>query len=222
MDVTLIKEFEGCELEAYEDVVGVWTIGYGCTFYLDSSTVKKGDKLTSEAEAEELLLHVIEQDFLPILRRIPTWSQMNGNQKAAVLSFAYNLGARFFANPGFDSITRLLNSPEQWTDTAEVQRVFGLYVKAGGQTFPGLVRRRKAEADLFLKGSTQATPMRTNSQISGGQRIIALVDTWLKKDRPNKPVNWMTPNEPLWGKESPIQFKDFVSQVWKRKWGDMP
>ena len=63
MDVTLIKEFEGCELEAYEDVVGVWTIGYGCTFYLDSSTVKKGDKLTSEAEAEELLLHVIEQDF---------------------------------------------------------------------------------------------------------------------------------------------------------------
>ncbi len=182
MDVTLIKEFEGCELKAYRDVVGVWTIGYGCTFYLDGSKVKQGDKLNSEAEAEQLLLHVIQQDFLPILCRIPTWDQMNSNQQAAVLSFAYNLGARFFANPGFESITRLLNNPEQWTNTAEVQRVFGLYVKAGGQTFPGLVRRRKAEVALFTKGSAHARPMMTSSQVSTAQRITALVDTWFKKD----------------------------------------
>ena len=29
--VDLVKSFEGCELEAYRDLGGVWTIGYGHT-----------------------------------------------------------------------------------------------------------------------------------------------------------------------------------------------
>ncbi len=207
MDVTLIKKFEGCELEAYKDVIGIPTIGYGCTFYRDGSRVKSGEKLTSEAEADQLLLHLIEQDFLPSLRQIPTWKQMNPHQQAAVLSFAYNLGARFFANPGFESMTRLLNNPEQWTDTAEVQRVFGLYVKAGGKTFQGLVNRRKAEADLFCQDCPQGQVLTTIPHVSTRQTIIALGDTWLKKDW-SKPASQLDDTQRAFvgkGKSYPIR-----------------
>jgi lysozyme len=47
--VALIKKFEGCELDAYQDSVGVWTIGYGHT-----KEVKEGDKINKD-EAEHLL-----------------------------------------------------------------------------------------------------------------------------------------------------------------------
>ena len=39
--ICLIKKFEGCELEAYQDAVGVWTIGYGHT-----KNVQEGQKIS--------------------------------------------------------------------------------------------------------------------------------------------------------------------------------
>ena len=53
--LSLIKKFEGCELEAYKCAAGVWTIGYGST-----KGVKEGDTITQE-EADELLLHEMEE-----------------------------------------------------------------------------------------------------------------------------------------------------------------
>ena len=47
--IALIKKFEGCELQAYQDSVGVWTIGYGHT-----KDVQEGLKITQE-EAEVML-----------------------------------------------------------------------------------------------------------------------------------------------------------------------
>ena len=157
IDLSLIKEFEGLMLNAYLCPAGVWTIGYGNTFYPDGVRVRNGNRLSGESEASKLLEDVIRNDFLPHLERIPNWSQMNANQQAAVLSFAFNLGARFYGADGFRSITGLLSNPSQWNNRGEVQRVFGLYVKAGGATLPGLVRRRKAEADKFLAPVTTQT-----------------------------------------------------------------
>ncbi|MGK7897717.1 MAG: D-Ala-D-Ala carboxypeptidase family metallohydrolase [Xenococcus sp. (in: cyanobacteria)] len=174
MDLSLIKKYEGCRLEAYRDSVGVPTIGYGCTFYPDGKKVKMGDQLRDEKEASNLLENLLKEDFLPIISQIPTWNQMNSHQKDAVLSFSYNLGARFFANPGFESITRLLQDPQQWNNESEVKRVFGLYVKAGGATLPGLVTRRAAEAELFCEPVAEETVAKL--------KMTALCDTWLKKD----------------------------------------
>ena len=39
--IDLLKFFEGCELKAYQDSVGVWTIGYGHT-----KDVKSGMEIT--------------------------------------------------------------------------------------------------------------------------------------------------------------------------------
>lgn len=55
--INLIKEFEGCHLTAYQDEVGVWTIGYGITNSdrsITGTTIKRGIKI-SQATAEKWL-----------------------------------------------------------------------------------------------------------------------------------------------------------------------
>ena len=58
--ISLIKHFEGCGLEAYQDSVGIWTIGYGTI-----KGVKEGDQITQdEAEhllQEEMVLHQLKK-----------------------------------------------------------------------------------------------------------------------------------------------------------------
>lgn len=52
--LNLIKEFEGKRLWAYDDGVGVWTIGFGTIKYPNGVRVKKGDVCT-EKQAEDYL-----------------------------------------------------------------------------------------------------------------------------------------------------------------------
>jgi GH24 family phage-related lysozyme (muramidase) len=55
--INLVKEFEGCKLEAYQDIVGVWTIGYGTTEGAGLGVVPKaGMKITQEEAERELFL----------------------------------------------------------------------------------------------------------------------------------------------------------------------
>jgi GH24 family phage-related lysozyme (muramidase) len=145
----LITSAEGYRANAYKDPVGIWTIGYGTTRYPDGKLVKKGDHV-SALRAYQLLEQHIEGKILPVLSKIPNWSNLNTNQQQAVISFAYNLGANFYGTDGFGGITRLLKSPDLWDNPKEVHRVFGLYVKGGGKVLGGLVTRRRDEADLFL------------------------------------------------------------------------
>jgi lysozyme len=149
----LIKEFEGLYLTAYPDPLTgnkPITIGYGSTRKLDGSEWKLGDKITEE-EAEQLLEIQLKNNYLEVLEyEIPTWNKLNENQKGAVLSFGYNLGAYFYGNRGFRSITYLLDHPEFWTNEQEVTRVFSLYRNPGSNVEVGLLRRRQTEAKLFL------------------------------------------------------------------------
>ena len=50
--LNLIKQFEGLKLNAYDDGVGVWTIGYGTIKYPNGVRVKHGDKIT-QAQANQ-------------------------------------------------------------------------------------------------------------------------------------------------------------------------
>jgi len=72
---------------------------------------------------------------------------MNDNQKGALLSFAYNLGADFYGHPGFGTITRALRD-RKWRS---VPNALKLYVMAGGRALAGLVRRREAEGSLWKR-----------------------------------------------------------------------
>jgi len=145
--VRLIKEFEGCHLQAYPDphTGGLpITIGWGSTRKTDGTPFKLGDKITQK-EADELLLEQCRNEFLPVLGKIPYWDEMNINQRGALLSFAYNLGANFYGSPDFNTITRRLKF-KQWD---AVPDALFLYRNPGSNVEAGLARRRKAEGDLW-------------------------------------------------------------------------
>lgn len=130
----LIKKFEGCELTAYRDPVGVLTIGYGHT-----KGVKEGDKITKK-KADELL----SEDLERFETRVNYWSnkkyRFNQNEFDALVSFAFNLG-----NGNLDKLVK--NGKR---NRGEISDCILLYVKAGGKTLSGLVKRRKEERALFL------------------------------------------------------------------------
>jgi len=156
--IDLIKQFEGYatklpdgRAKAYPDTNHGWqvpTIGYGTTTYPDGRKVQQGDIIT-RAEAEAYLMAHIEQSTRAAMERIPTWRQMNDNQRGAIYSFAYNLGAGFYRGSRFESITRVCDSPDRWTDLAWVKEQFVKYRDRGTTAEAGLRRRREAEATLF-------------------------------------------------------------------------
>lgn len=124
----IIKEFEGCKLTAYKDIVGIWTIGWGHT----GPDVFNGLKIDLK-RAEELY----EIDIQKIRKYIDK-NIFNINQVEALESFAYNCGIG-----ALQKVLQHMKEGESFA-TAAIR-----YVKAGGKVIPGLVRRRKAEITLF-------------------------------------------------------------------------
>jgi lysozyme len=120
------------------------TIGWGSTKDFNGQPFKIGKKITQEY-ADRLLVFDIENRFLPSLQKIPYWSEMNDNQRGALLSFAYNLGAGFYGGSNFNTITRVLKNKE-WD---KVPDALYLYRNPGSNVEAGLARRRKAEGDLW-------------------------------------------------------------------------
>ncbi len=143
----IIKKFEGFSSKAYYDPhTGNLpiTIGYGSTRKSDGTPFYIGEVITQQ-KAEELLAYQISKEFIPSLQKIPHWNQMNENQKSALISFAYNLGANFYGSSGFSTISKVLKNKE-WD---KVPDAFTLYVNPGSIVEAGLMRRRIAEANLW-------------------------------------------------------------------------
>jgi len=147
--INLIKEFEGCHLNAYPDPLTKAppiTIGWGSTKDFNGTPFKMGRTITQEY-ANKLLEFDLENRFLPSLQKIPYWNEMNENQQGALLSFAYNLGADFYGSSNFNTITKLLKNKE-WS---KVPDALYFYRNPGTNVELGLARRRKAEGDLWKK-----------------------------------------------------------------------
>lgn len=145
----LIAEFEGFRGQPYKCPAGVWTIGYGTTYYPDGTLVSYGDTPISKKRAMELLENHIDNAVVPTLERtVPTWGLMSGNQKAAIISFAYNLGSHFYGGNNFKTITKALSTKDNWK---QVPSALMLYVNPGSTFEAGLKRRRKAEIALWNK-----------------------------------------------------------------------
>lgn len=132
--LSLIKKFEGCELEAYLCPAGVWTIGYGHT-----KDVKEGDKINKE-EADYLLQEeMIEyESYINDFVEVP----LNQNQFDALCSWVYNLGPTNLKN---STMLRVLNEEKYADVPQEIKR----WNKAGGEVLDGLIKRREAEAKMF-------------------------------------------------------------------------
>ena len=141
--VELIRSFEGCELVAYLDAVGKWTIGYGWTHAVDGKPIRRGMAIDQET-ADRLLktgLVGYENDVLKMVR-----VKLNQGQFDALVSFAYNCGSRALST---STLLKKLNAG----DYAGAADEFPRWNKAGGSVLPGLTARRRAERELFLQGS---------------------------------------------------------------------
>jgi len=139
----LTKQFEGLELKAYQDSVGVWTIGYGHT----GSDVKAGLMIT-EAQASVLLAADVAWAVTCVNKSVT--SAINQNQFDAMVDFVFNLGCAAFAQ---STLLRMVSAG----DFAGAAGQFGRWNKAGGKVLAGLTKRRTAEAALFQKAMTTAT-----------------------------------------------------------------
>jgi lysozyme len=132
----LVKQFEGCRLKAYQDIVGVWTIGYGCT----GKGIGPGVIWTQDQadEALEERLEVVQSGIENLVT-----VRISQNQLDALTCLAYNIGLGALAG---STLLRLLNQKK--FDEAADQ--FLRWNKAGGKPVPGLLRRRAAERSLFI------------------------------------------------------------------------
>ena len=130
-----IIDFEGCKLTAYKCPAGVWTIGVGHT-----KGVKQGQTIT-EAQAMSLL----KGDLLPCENYVNNLGVCKTQgQFDSLVSFSFNLGT---AALGRSTLLKYIRQgkPEQY-----IREEFAKWVKSGGKTLAGLVKRRAWEADRYF------------------------------------------------------------------------
>jgi lysozyme len=155
--IALIKKKEGIKLNskgqavAYQDVGGIWTIGYGNIFYdtvpsikarFGRSNVAKGDVI-SKAEAEQLLdatVTTIAQKIAPKIKRVAPTT----NELSSLISLAYNIGTGALLKSKLFELYNA-NKPK-----LEVSNRFLDWVFVNGKKIQGLVNRRLDEQKIFL------------------------------------------------------------------------
>jgi GH24 family phage-related lysozyme (muramidase) len=138
----LMHHFEGLRLQAYQCPARVWTIGYGNTRYPDGRPVRSGDQITAD-EARRIFAATLTREFEPGVIRAIGDAATTPAQFGAMVALAYNIGVSAFAR---SQVARRHVAGNH----AGAADAFGSWVRGGGQVLPGLVRRRQAEALLYL------------------------------------------------------------------------
>ena len=123
--LSIIKKFEGCELEAYLCPANVWTIGFGRT-----KDVKEGDTCTQE-QAEEWLVEEMEEYEGYINDQVKV--DLEQYQFDALVSWVYNLGP---TNLSSSTLLKVLNEGKYNEVPNQIRR----WNKAGGNVLDGLTR----------------------------------------------------------------------------------
>lgn len=142
----VITHFEGLRLTAYLCPAGQPTVGYGHLIQY-SDQIAVGQKI-EHWEADEFL----RDDMVKAARTVEllVTPQLHPFQKAALVSFVFNLGEGNFIT---STLLKKTNSGDMRGAAAEFKR----WIFAGGKPLEGLQRRREAEAGLFLAGHCMTT-----------------------------------------------------------------
>ena len=141
--INLIKLFEGFRSKAYKCSAGVSTIGFGNTFYENGTKVNLNDPEITVERGEELLKFILRsfEQYVDSYCRDDI-SQQNFD---ALVSFCYNVGP---ANLKSSTLLKKVNiNPID----ESIRLEFAKWNKGGGKILQGLVKRRKAESDLYFK-----------------------------------------------------------------------
>lgn len=141
LGLDLIKQFEGFSPQIYICPANYPTIGYG-------HVVQQNEEFSqgiSVAQAEVLLQQDVQLAEQAVWRLIR--SPLTNNQFDALVSFTYNLGAGALQR---STLRRKINRSEHNMVPHELSR----WVWAGGRKLPGLIKRRNAEAVLYMRSDT--------------------------------------------------------------------
>ena len=160
--IDLIKSFEGFSSKPYLCPAKIPTIGYGATFYPNGKKVTMSDKAITEAEAVDLLAHMLKsfEQYVDSYTR----DDVSQHQFDALVSFAYNLGPtslksstllkKVNTNPSDESIRAEFM---KWVYSGDGSKngvdddLDGIIDEKGEKKrLKGLVRRREAEANLYF------------------------------------------------------------------------
>lgn len=136
--LALIRTFEGYSSTPYRCPAGVLTIGYG-------HVLKGGEaatpSITREA-AETWLKEDAQKAALLLSRHVAV--ALTQHQADALISFIFNVGGGAFAR---STLKKVIN--RGWH--GEVPAQLARWIYAGGQVQRGLVKRREAEAELYMR-----------------------------------------------------------------------
>lgn len=162
--INLIKGFEGCVLHPYLDSVGVATIGYGNTYYLDGKKVTLNDPNITQDQAEKLLSALLVKYEDPINSYCQSQNiNLNQNQFDAIVSARWNLG----------NVKAQLDAFKVGTLTKEL---WCQYSYAGGKFSQGLYNRRAKEWELFITPVVDdLTKQKINQAIALHQQAIDIL-----------------------------------------------
>lgn len=141
----LIKHYEGCRLQAYQDQAGVWTIGYGNTYYENGSSVKRGD-IIPQWRADELFRKLAPR-YATVVGDLLAGVRLKTYQSDALISFVWNLGAA-----SLEDSTLLRVIREDPGNYREIERQFCKWRLVKGRVSAGLYARRQSEAWLYRTG----------------------------------------------------------------------
>jgi lysozyme len=167
----LIKSFEGCRLKSYPDPASPlatelrrpinarrpgwenlsgdpWTVGWGSTG-IDTFAVGPDGKFLpigpntswTQEQADKRKADDLQSFCISVSKMLKV--EVNDNQFAALVSFAYNVGV---GNLRTSSLLRLVNQ----RDFSAAANEFMRWTKAQKKELPGLVKRREVERRLFL------------------------------------------------------------------------
>lgn len=142
----LIKSFEGFYAKPYRCPAGVLTIGYGHTDMAGPPEVKPGMHITKD-QATKILAKDLEKYEKGVKDALgKSLEKLNENQFSACVSLCFNIGVGGFKK---SSVARYIKKGK----ITQAANYFKLWNKAGGRVLKGLVRRRRAEAQLYLSES---------------------------------------------------------------------
>jgi lysozyme len=174
--VTFIGQHEGVRLKAYQDSGGVWTVGYGSTTGVTSTTVISLGQAQMRLRAD---LQTAAQRIYAIIG--PIADDLTENQYAALLSFVFNVGA----NPAW-TIWKLLKARQFDQIPGELIK----FVNAKGVKIQGLVNRRADEVKLWSTDEPGSVP---DTPPSSETRAADTPPTPAPPAEPPKPLHKQTP-----------------------------
>ena len=150
--ISIIKKLEGFSKYPFYDY-GQWTVGYGTA--CPSEDRARYDQVgITEAEADALLREYVAE-FEADLNKFMSSNSLNLKQCQfdALLSFTYNLGSNWMNN----SSTFRSAVLKQKTGNDFIFAI-GRWCTADGEVLPHLIKRRLAEANMYLNGAYSTTP----------------------------------------------------------------